>query len=724
MQPDLPFLPDPPNNTTEFWHCLQLYESEAFLVKAVGHFIGKGLQAGDGLIVIATEAHLDAFETHLRIEGLELDQARKRGQYLRLDAAEALSWFMDGGWPDSRRYTEVIGAAFAKVTTAGYPRVRVFGEMVSLLWTDGHRESAIRLEELWKELAGRYPFSLLCAYPIGAFNDPAQRKLFLEVCSAHSHVRPAEGFPLASSEQEQLRAIAQLQQRALSLDAEIVERKVSQEALSKSEALFHHLADTAPVMIWMSGIDKLCTFFNQVWLDFTGRLLDQELGNGWCEGVHPEDLDACLAAYLDSFDARRSFAIEYRLRKSDGQYRWVLDNGVPRHAPDGTFLGYIGTCIDVTRLKETERALHETQKRYRMATAAGRVGVWDLNLETRELYVDPQLKALLGFSEVEIGTRLDEWMQRLHPDDLGCATALAQAHIQGETSFYEFEHRVMHKDGSIRWFLTRGRLPRRADGTALHMLGTYTEITERKESELEIERQRNELAHLSRVTTLDTLSGALAHELNQPLTAILSNAQAAQRFLSHDSADLGEVRDILQDIVEENRRASDIIERLQILFRKGGSLHQRLNPNEVVQEVLRLLHGDLANHRVTAHTSLAPELPAVSGDRVQLQQVLLNLVVNACSAMAECELTQRSLGVRTSVLQNQNVCISVHDHGNGIAPENLKRIFDPFFTTRAQGIGFGLTICRTIVRAHGGRLWAENNEDGGASFYFTLPAAV
>jgi PAS domain S-box-containing protein len=474
-------------------------------------------------------------------------------------------------------------------------------------------------------------------------------------------------------------------------------------------------------MIWMSGVDKLCTFFNKVWLDFTGRALEQELGNGWSEGVHREDLNRCLEVYNHSFDARQHFAMEYRLRRQDGEYRWLLDNGVPRFATDGAFLGYIGSCIDVTKMKETEEALHESQKRYRMATEAGRVGVWDLNLETRELYVDPQLKAFLGFREDDFVNHLDDWTKRLHPDDLCSATAVAQAHFRGETSFYEFEHRVLHKDGSIRWFLTRGRLPRRSDGAALHVLGTYTEITDRKEAELQVERQRNELAHLSRFTMLGTLSGALAHELNQPLTAILSNAQAAQRFLAGDPANLNEVRDILKDIVEDDRRASEVIQRLYLLLRKGEPQHQLLDLNEVVQDVLRLVRSDLVSNRLTARSEFVPELPAIYGDRVQLQQVLLNLVMNACTAMAESAPAERSLLVRTA-LQGATVCVSIQDQGTGIPPENLERIFEPFFTTRPEGLGFGLTICRMIIRAHGGRLWAGNNREGGASFHFTLPA--
>ena len=706
-------LPEPPSwSPARFWHCVQFYESDESLANSVCHFINKGLKAGEGVVVIATASHHEAFEKQLRETGVDVDQASERGQYVPFDAKETLPKLMVDGKLDPGRFNEVIGGSIEKVRGRGYRSVRAFGEMVALLWEAGQQESAIRLEELWSDAAKAQGFAVLCAYPIGAFNKPAHREPFLKVCSAHSHVLPAETYGALGSEDERLRAIAQLQQRATWLE----------EALRESEARFLNMADTAPVMIWVSGPDKECTFLNKEWLDFTGRSLEQELGNGWAASVHRDDLDHCLEVYVSSFDSRQMFTMEYRLRRSDGEYRWVLDNGVPRFAPDNTFLGYIGSCTDVTGLKRAQEAVRESQKRYRIATEAGRVGIWDLNLETREIYIDPGLTAVLGFKPDEIRNHFDDWSQRVHPEDIDSAMALMQAHIRGEASSYEFEHRMLHKDGSTRWFLARGRLPRHEDGTVRHLLGTYTDITERKEAEVEVERQRNELAHLSRVTMLGTLSGSLAHELNQPLTAILSNAQAALRLLAREGANLNEVRDTLNDIVEDNRRASDIIRRLRLLLKKGDSHHLPLAINELVQDTLKLVHRDLVSNRVTVHTQLALELPAITGDPVQLQQVLLNLMMNACGAMVRSPAAERKLLVRTALIQDQSVRVSIKDQGCGIPAQNLERIFDPFFTTHEQGMGLGLTISRAIIAAHRGKLWAENNGEGGASLHFVLPA--
>jgi len=258
----------------------------------------------------------------------------------------------------------------------------------------------------------------------------------------------------------------------------------------------------------------------------------------------------------------------------------------------------------------------------------------------------------------------------------------------------------------------------------LAVLASIVDISEEKQAELELARQRNALAHLSRVTMLGELSGSLAHELNQPLTSILSNAQAAQRFLADDDVDLNEVREILNDIVAEDRRAGEMIQRLRVLFKKREiPKHSgNIDINEVVQDVLKLVRNDLMNQNVTVDTELAQNLPAVTGDWIQLQQVLLNLVLNGCEAMTDCERSDRRLRVVTK-LDNGAARVSVADRGGSIPEEKMERVFEPFFTTKAEGMGLGLSVCHTIIRAHRGKIWATNNLDCGATFHFELPVS-
>ena len=259
-------------------------------------------------------------------------------------------------------------------------------------------------------------------------------------------------------------------------------------------------------------------------------------------------------------------------------------------------------------------------------------------------------------------------------------------------------------------------------GTIIGASTIARDITVRKKAEVEELQHRTELAHLSRVTMLGELSGSLAHELNQPLTAILSNAQAAQRFLAHDDVDLNEVRDILNDIVNQDKRAGEVIHRLRLLLKKSTVEHQPLDLNDVVSEVLKLVRNDLLNQKVTGQMELAPELPSIVGDRVQLQQVVLNLVMNGCDAIATGPTGDRKLIIRTGLENGEGICVSVADQGVGLAPDNLEKVFEPFFSTKPHGMGLGLSVCRTIIAAHGGKLWAANNADRGATFYFTIPA--
>jgi two-component system sensor kinase FixL len=498
------------------------------------------------------------------------------------------------------------------------------------------------------------------------------------------------------------------------------ERRQASESLRESDERFRIMADTAPVLIWMAGQDKGCTYFNKGWLEFTGRPLEQELGDGWAESVHPEDLNRCLEIYSTAFDARQGFRMEYRLRRHDGNYRWFLDHGVPRLSSDGRFLGYIGCCIDITDRKKAEEALKEGRAFLRQVIdidpnfifAKDREGRFVLaNQAVADAY-GTTVENLIGKTDADFNRDTEE-VEFFRRKDLETMDTLREQFIP--------EERVTDANGNVRWLQTIKRPIIGKDGTANQLLGSATDITERKRAELDAARQRNELAHLSRVAMLGELSGSLAHELNQPLAAILSNAQAAQRFLAREVVDLDEVRDILKDIVDQDKRAGEVIHRLRLLLKKGEVQRQPLAVNELVYEVLTLIRSDLVNYGVTLTTEFASELPLVQGDRVQLQQVLLNLIMNACSAMSDSPQSNRRLALRTEVVEG-GVRVSVTDSGRGIPPRDLEHIFEPFFTTRAEGMGLGLTVCRTIINAHGGTLLAENNRDRGASLRVILPA--
>src|SRR5204863_6458537 len=393
------------------------------------------------------------------------------------------------------------------------------------------------------------------------------------------------------------------------------------------------------------------------------------------------------------------------------------------------FLGFTYTAVvaamgyelssDMARGARLARELELSDKRLNLAADSADLGLWEWDLSKDEIWVTPKRRAQLGFP-VSGKITFEDLISRWHPDDRDkVRQALRDAIENGKD--YEADFRRVLADGSVRWVAARGRVYADKQGKPIRLLGVSMDITARKQAELEAARQRHDLAHLARVTSLGELSSSLAHELTHPITAILSNAQAAQRFLDADEVDLNEVREILNDIVTEDQRAGEVIHRLRGLLKKGEpQKHCDVNPNEVVQDVLKLVRNDLINQNVTADTDLAQNLPSITGDRVQLQQVLLNLVLNACEAMADCASSERQLLI-ASKLEKSAVQVSVTDRGVGIPEKRLEQVFERFFTTKMEVMGLGLSISRSVIDAHEGKIWATNNADWGATFYFSLP---
>lgn len=374
--------------------------------------------------------------------------------------------------------------------------------------------------------------------------------------------------------------------------------------------------------------------------------------------------------------------------------------------------------IERMRREAADRKLAD--ERFRLAVEASPNGMILLNHQGHIILVNRQTERLFGYSpEALIGQSVD----MLVPARLRGGHSGHRSGFAGEpwppTMANGRESLALRKDGS-EFPVEIGLSPIEADQGPL-VLCSVVDLTEAKRAELELAQQRSELAHLSRVTTVGQLSGSLAHELNQPLGIILSNAQAAQDLLSRDPPGVGEVREILDDIVSADRRAADIIQRLRALLKRGEVSRGPLDINDLLGGVLHLIRADLIGRGVTVVCNLAHDLPAITADRVQLQQLALNLILNAADAMIGNASGNRRLQVSTS-LHHQKVRASVQDEGVGL-PADVESLFQPFFSTKEHGMGLGLTICRTIVSAHGGRLWAEPHPERGAIFHFELPVA-
>jgi PAS domain S-box-containing protein len=500
----------------------------------------------------------------------------------------------------------------------------------------------------------------------------------------------------------------------------IEERVTGQTELYESESRFRIMADAAPVLIWVAGVDKLCTFFNKPWLDFTGRSTEQELGNGWAEGVHRDDLQNCLQVYTSAFDVRQPFVMQYRLRRNDGEYRWISDQGVPRYDEQGKFAGYIGSCVDVTELMTKDEALRQSEERMRLAAAAVNLGIWEWDLSTDEIWATNARRGLLG-SPAPGKVALEDFICRLHPDDRDRVRHTIDDAIQTGEDF-DSEYRLILHDGIVRWMSTRGSVHFDDAGKPARLLGISIDITARKQAELDAQRDRAELSHLSRVALMGEMSASIAHELNQPLAGILSNASAGQRFIDKGDVDLREIRELLGDIIADGRRASDVMLGIRGMVKKGQVARRSVDLNEVVMDAVRMVSPDAVLRSCQVETSLDASLSAIEGDPVQLQQVLLNLVINAFDAMRDTPLPRRKVVIATQSNSDATVRTSVRDYGAGISEEMRDRVFDPFFTTKNEGLGMGLAIVRSIVESHGGTITIENANGGGARFGFVLPA--
>ena len=502
---------------------------------------------------------------------------------------------------------------------------------------------------------------------------------------------------------------------ARGVSRDITLRKHAEEELRESEARFRAMANTAPVMIWVSGPDRLCTFFNKGWLDFTGRTLEQELGNGWAEGVHREDFDRCLNVYTTSFATRQQFTMEYRLRRSDGEYRWVLDTGTPRFAPDGEFLGYIGSCIDIAERKRAEEkfrlVLDAAPNAMIMVDSAGVISFANAPAATVFGY---SLSELIGRA---IETLIPERFRDRHVGDRKGFLSEPSSRAMGAGRDL-FGRR---KDGSE--FPVEVGLSPIHTTEGLFILASVIDITARKRAELEHQRQNMELARVGRVAVMGELAASLAHEVNNPIGAIVANASAGQRLLAAGKIETEELTELLADIVADGRRAGEVIQGIRNMVRKGEARRELIQIEDIIDQLLRVVHADVIEREVKVTAEVASDSSQVWGDPVQLLQVLLNLTINAFEAMTAVPSNARHLVIHTGRDGNGDIVVSIRDSGPGFPSGIAEELFEPFFSTKTDGTGMGLAISRSIVEVQGGTLSGENCDGGGACFTIRLPQA-
>jgi PAS domain S-box-containing protein len=502
---------------------------------------------------------------------------------------------------------------------------------------------------------------------------------------------------------------------------DLTERKRAEDALREREAQLaearrelRQMIDTIPIPVASYSAKARRDFVNAAWKQYTGLSDEAALGSEWSVVAHPDHIAAGDKMWRDALAAGEPWHTEERVRRADGQYRWFAIDRVAARDDNGKIIKWYGTAYDIEDRKRAEDALRESEHKLRQIidTIPAHVvryqpdGAADFMNQTFSDFVGPGI----GFDNLESVVHPEDYPKRARDWDIHVAAAEP----------YDIEMRVRRADGVYRWHRSR-RVPLcDANGAIVNWYGAGHDIDDQKRAEEAYRVAQLELAHANRVATVGQLTASITHEVNQPITAAITYALAARRWLSAEPPNLHEVDDALSLIVKEGNRAGEVVGRIRALIKKAPARTDAVAINDAILEVIALTRTEAANNSVSVRTQLAEGLPPVQGDRVQLQQVLLNLILNAIEAMRDVE-EERELLISTCH-QPDGVSVEVRDSGPGFAPAALERLFEAFYTTKPGGLGLGLSICRSIIEAHNGQLWASANVPRGATFEFSVPA--
>lgn len=513
---------------------------------------------------------------------------------------------------------------------------------------------------------------------------------------------------------------------AIAIITPLVLRAQSRElALRRSEA---YLAEAQRLTHTGSWAYDPSTGETTYWSDELFRIfnLDPRVGPptsaAFWERIHPDDRDGVNGMIRDVLREKAESVLDYRILLPGGTLKHIhsVTHAVVSRSREVVEL--VGTAVDVTQRRQAEEALRRSEAHLAEAQRLTQTGSWARSLKG-DVYWSEQMFKIWGFDLMQRPPDRDTVLQRVHPDDRDRARQNGDTGMRGGTAIDQ-EYRIILPDGTVKHLHAVGRPILSGTGELIEMMGTVVDVTERKRAQEERERLRQleaNLAHMNRVSVMGEMSASLAHELKQPLAAAVMNAEVCLELLHREQVDVQELDDATSAILRSARRAAEIIDRLRSLSRRSIPERELVDVNQVIREICALLRNEARMSLVTVRMELASGAPQVTGDRVQLQQVVLNLMLNALESMRE---TGGSLLLRSELTKTRDVMVSVSDTGVGLPAGNEERIFDAFFTTKSQGTGMGLAISRTIVESHGGRLFARGNVGPGATFCLELPQQI
>jgi PAS domain S-box-containing protein len=489
-------------------------------------------------------------------------------------------------------------------------------------------------------------------------------------------------------------------------NTDIDDLKQAQERIRRSEQDLRDAIDTIPAHVWSTLPDGSDIYLNRRRLDYGGP------GAGWETIVHPDDRDEHNRTWAASMQTGNRWEVECRLLRADGTYRWFLVRAEPLRDADGQIVRWLGTNTDIDDLRIAQQQLLQAERELRATIDTIPAHIWSCLPDGTSDYFN---RRRVEYTGPDVA-----FYDIVHPDDRAEHDEKWATSIRTGAPF-NIENRLRRFDGTYRRFLGRAEPLRDEQGNIAKWFGTNTDIEDLRRAEDALHRAQAELAHVSRVATLGELTASITHEVNQPLAGIVTNAEASLRWLRRAQPNLDEAQQAIERIIRDGQRAADVVRRLRALVRKEDPVRLSLNLNELVEESLPLMAQEMGRQRILVELSLAPDLPAVLADRVQLQQVLINLLINAIQAMVETS-GRRVIAISSQADDAGNVMLAVRDSGPGIDPAAAHDLFKAFVTTKSNGMGMGLSICNSIIEAHGGRIWADAGATSGAAFRFTLPA--
>ena len=506
---------------------------------------------------------------------------------------------------------------------------------------------------------------------------------------------------------------------------DIEDRQRAEERVSRAEAELRLAMDTISAVAWSAGPDGAADFVNRAWIDYTGLSLEDTKGSGWSSMIHPDDRTKFVDKFLKAVAAGTAYEDEGRICRADGQYRCFLIRAVPFRDETGNTIRWYGTCTDIEDRKRTEEALRESERRFRDFSEATADWYWETGPDHRFTYIPVGRPASVNVANPDLIGRT-RWEVAA---DVEKEPVKWQEHIgvlNDHKPFRSFVYQVRLKDGSAMYLAVSG-IPRfDGNGRFLGYRGGGSDVTAAicaNQAEKSLRQAQVELAHVTRVTTLGELTASIAHEVNQPLAGVIGNGAACLRWLSKDPPQFfGEVRASIEAMISDANRASMIIAKIRALAQNAAPQMAILNINDVIGEVVSLVRRELDNHGVVLRQKLAPDIALVAGDRIQLQQVIINLIMNSIEAMEKTTGHAREILIRSDRFENNRIAVEVQDTGVGVDPAKIDSLFGAFFTTKPKGLGMGLSISRSIIEAHDGCLTLSSDGETGATVQITLPS--